>query len=57
LLAALPDFRWLLKRTDTAWYTNTRLFRQPVIGDWQTPMTEIAARLRAVIGYANREAA
>jgi tetratricopeptide (TPR) repeat protein len=57
LLSALPDFRWMLHRSDTVWYEQTHLYRQPVIGDWQTPMTEIAARLRAVIEYANKEAA
>jgi lipoprotein NlpI len=57
LVSALPDFRWMLERPDTVWYENTMLYRQPVIGDWQTPMTEIAARLRAVIDTAQKEAA
>lgn len=34
LLAFAPDFRWLLEREDSPWYSTARLFRQRVIGDW-----------------------
>ncbi len=58
LVSGLPDFRWLLgPRTDTAWYANTRVYRQPMLGDWATPITEIAARLRAIIHIHHQEAA
>lgn len=49
LISALPDFRWMHQRSDTVWYPGTRLYRQPALGDWQTPIQEIAARLRAIV--------
>jgi hypothetical protein len=30
------DWRWLLDRDSSPWYTTARLFRQPKMGDWST---------------------
>jgi len=49
LVSATPDFRWMLSRTDTVWYQNFKLYRQPVIGDWDTPIRQIGAALQAVV--------
>jgi tetratricopeptide (TPR) repeat protein len=41
LLAAAPDWRWRLERSNTPWYPTMRLFRQEVRGNW----TPVIARL------------
>jgi tetratricopeptide (TPR) repeat protein len=40
------DFRWLTHRTDSPWYPTMRLFRQPSMHDWATPISQIEAALR-----------
>ena len=35
------DWRWLLNRDDSPWYTTARLFRQPKMGDWTTVTEKI----------------
>lgn len=46
LLAAAPDWRWLLGRADSPWYPTARLFRQAAPGDWPGVMARVAAALR-----------
>ncbi len=41
-----PDFRWLLNREDSPWYSSLRLFRQDREFDWKTPLARIAAALK-----------
>lgn len=45
MLPFVPDWRWLLERTDTPWYPGMRLFRQPSRGDWGSVMTVMASEL------------
>jgi ADP-heptose:LPS heptosyltransferase len=33
-LPFVPDWRWLLDRSDSPWYPTMRLFRQKKLGDW-----------------------
>jgi len=40
-LKHLPDWRWLLNRSDTPWYQSVTLFRQPVEGDWPAVLTQM----------------
>jgi len=42
LLPFAPDWRWLLARPDSPWYPTARLYRQPVLGDWES----VIARMR-----------
>ena len=47
LLSYEGEWRWLSRdRADTPWYPTMRLFRQPMPGDWATPVNEIARELR-----------
>lgn len=46
LLAHSPDWRWLEDRSDTPWYPNTRLFRQPSPGDWASTIAQARVALR-----------
>lgn len=48
VLSAVPDWRWLLDRSDSPWYPSARLFRQREIGDWSQVMTEVEAALRVL---------
>ncbi len=46
-LGFTPDWRWLLERSDSPWYSSVRLFRQPKIGDWGSVFEAMASSLRA----------
>lgn len=35
MLPLVPDWRWLLERSDTPWYPSMRLYRQSARGDWR----------------------
>jgi hypothetical protein len=35
------DWRWMLNRDDSPWYTTARLFRQPCRGDWTSVVKKI----------------
>ena len=48
LIPFSPDFRWMLDRTDSPWYPTMRLFRQPAIGDWDTPLEQLRSELAAL---------
>ena len=45
MLADPPDWRWMLGRTDTAWYPTMRFFRQPRPGDWAAVADAVAKAL------------
>ena len=58
LLPFSPDWRWFLGREDSPWYPTARLFRQPQIDDWASPIKRVAAELAcaAVSGQAGSAA-
>lgn len=41
-------WRWLAGRQDSPWYPGLRVFRQPVPGDWDPVLAEVAGDLRAL---------
>ena len=45
-LSFSSDWRWLLDRSDSPWYSTLRLFRQPGPGDWQAVFGEMANGLQ-----------
>lgn len=46
LLPFVPDWRWLVGRTDSPWYPSARLYRQGTAGDWSQPLAQVAHDLR-----------
>lgn len=48
-LKHVPDWRWLLGRSDSPWYPSMRLFRQPTHGDWDAVFADIERALKAVM--------
>jgi len=45
MLPYLPDWRWLLDRSDSPWYPSLKLYRQSTIGNWQSVFENINADL------------
>jgi hypothetical protein len=46
-LQHVPEWRWLLKRSDSPWYSSMTLFRQTEPQNWDSVFTQIEAALRA----------
>ncbi|MEZ5648534.1 MAG: tetratricopeptide repeat protein [Alphaproteobacteria bacterium] len=44
-LQAIPDWRWLLQRSDCPWYPTMRLFRQSTPNDWMTVVHAMAQEI------------
>src|SRR6202008_3970884 len=47
LLHVVPDWRWMLDRSDSPWYPTARLFRQPKRGDWAAVVAEVGRELES----------
>ena len=45
LNAYSTDWRWLLDRDSSPWYSSARLFRQPKMGDWESVTKKISQYL------------
>ena len=50
LLPHEADWRWLLDRSDSPWYSTMRLFRQKQPGDWTGVFSEVRAALLDLLG-------
>lgn len=46
LLPHVPDWRWLLERSDSPWYDSATLFRQPRRGDWASVVDNVVCSLQ-----------
>ncbi len=46
LLPFVPDWRWMLNRSDSPWYPSMRLYRQSRLQDWKTVIEKVLADLR-----------
>lgn len=56
LLPYLPDWRWLLDRTDSPWYPTVRLFRQATAGDWKGVIQTASRELGMVLNLGDSAA-
>jgi tetratricopeptide (TPR) repeat protein len=50
LLPFNADWRWLLDRSDSPWYSTARLYRQSKLGDWTEPLKRIGQDIRIKFG-------
>jgi hypothetical protein len=41
LACYLPDWRWLMGRSDSPWYPSMRIYRQPRASDWESVIQKI----------------
>lgn len=46
-IPAVPEMRWPLEGERTPWYHSIRIFRQPLLGDWRSVMTQLHGALNA----------
>jgi hypothetical protein len=46
----VPDWRWLLDRTDCPWYPSVRLFRQSRRGEWEGVFDAMRSELASLLG-------
>ncbi len=49
LLPYIPDWRWLLDRSDTPWYPTARLFRQDDTRSWEKVVERVRMALRDLV--------
>lgn len=52
MLKEVPDWRWMLGRTDSPWYPTLRLFRQPKFADWNGAFQELEDHIARKLGSA-----
>jgi len=48
ILPPAPDWRWLLKRTDSPWYRSVKLFRRLLSEDWEIVLFRVKQQLKTL---------
>jgi hypothetical protein len=48
-LPVVPNWRWMMGRTDNPWYPTARLFRQPNPGNWEAVFEQMTSALRELL--------
>jgi tetratricopeptide (TPR) repeat protein len=48
-LKFVPDWRWMLNRSDSPWYPTMKLFRQTTNGDWNSVFAEMRTELEQLL--------
>ena len=48
LLPFVPDWRWMLNRSDSPWYPSATLYRQSTQGDWGSVLQSMRRDLNAM---------
>jgi len=49
MLSWSPEWRWLLDRSDSPWYKSIKIFRQKLMGDWNSVINQIESELKKLI--------
>ena len=49
VLQKIPEWRWMLNRTDSPWYPNMRLYRQKEFDDWKHVFETMKSDLATLI--------
>lgn len=57
MLPFMPDWRWLLERSDSPWYASLRLFRQQAPDQWGPVLEAVAATLAQLRDATQRDPA
>ena len=50
----VPEWRWLLGRSDSVWYPTARLFRQHAMGQWSGAFAEMKNELKQLLAKQDR---
>ena len=45
LLKKIPDWRWMMHRSDTPWYKNVKLFRNNNMKSWEITFKKVYQQL------------
>jgi ADP-heptose:LPS heptosyltransferase len=53
-LARCAEWRWLLDREDSPWYSSMRLFRQSRQGDWSDVFARMTAEIARIVAHRGR---